>query len=460
MHKIHSLIGLLNHIGGGNLGDDATIGAVLQNIRQRWPDVAITAFSQNPSDTSMRHGIAAHPIRTQTWSFGYKPAPPVREGIITNLTRRHKYIFVILKAIYALLIRWPRTLLNELSFMAKSFRHVKSLDVLIICGGGQLTEWGGPWGFPYTIFKWVLLARLARTSCLFLNVGAGPLTHPISKLLAARALGMAQYVSFRDEKSQALARAIGFSGKSQVLPDSVYSFPISETHGISKSKRDQQIVGVAPMPFCDPRTDPAQKDQARYEEFIGSFSQFAASLTRESYSLTLFGTDIGVDPLAIEDLRHSLRHHHGIMNQRCGGATSIPELLMLMSNMDYVVTCRFHGVIFAHLLNKPVLAVSHHPKVKELMRCLGLSEFCIEIEKIDPSLLISKFILLVRDAEQIKSHMNSVLMDYRSQLVRQFDGLFPSQHRKVIRGRGVRIPATSIDLPLRRCDAEFQSGVN
>src|SRR5262249_58302553 len=58
MHKIHSQIGLLNHIGGGNLGDDATIGAVLQNIRQRWPDVAITAFSQNPSDTSMRHGIA------------------------------------------------------------------------------------------------------------------------------------------------------------------------------------------------------------------------------------------------------------------------------------------------------------------------------------------------------------------------------------------------------------------
>jgi len=40
--------------------------------------------------------------------------------------------------------------------------------------------------------------------------------------------------------------------------------------------------------------------------------------------------------------------------------------------MDYVVTCRFHGVIFVHLLNKPILAVARHPKVAELMAGLEL----------------------------------------------------------------------------------------
>jgi len=43
-----------------------------------------------------------------------------------------------------------------------------------------------------------------------------------------------------------------------------------------------------------------------------------------------------------------------------------------MSMMDYVVTCRFHGMIFAHLLNKPILAVARHPKVTELMAGLEL----------------------------------------------------------------------------------------
>ena len=50
-----------------------------------------------------------------------------------------------------------------------------------------------------------------------------------------------------------------------------------------------------------------------------------------------------------------------------------------MSMMDYVVTCRFHGMIFAHLLNKPILAVARHPKVTELMAGLELFGYCADI---------------------------------------------------------------------------------
>jgi hypothetical protein len=48
-----------------------------------------------------------------------------------------------------------------LSFLASSRHTMKSFELLIISGGGQLTERDGPWGFPYTIFKWVVLARSA-----------------------------------------------------------------------------------------------------------------------------------------------------------------------------------------------------------------------------------------------------------------------------------------------------------
>jgi hypothetical protein len=36
-------IGLLNHMGGGNLGDDATQDAVIENIKRRWPEAVILA---------------------------------------------------------------------------------------------------------------------------------------------------------------------------------------------------------------------------------------------------------------------------------------------------------------------------------------------------------------------------------------------------------------------------------
>jgi hypothetical protein len=58
-------IGLLDHMGTGNLGDDETQTAVLQKIRERSPDAIICLFSWFPSDTEFRHRIPAYPIRRE-----------------------------------------------------------------------------------------------------------------------------------------------------------------------------------------------------------------------------------------------------------------------------------------------------------------------------------------------------------------------------------------------------------
>ena len=96
-----------------------------------------------------------------------------------------------------------------------------------------------------------------------------------------------------------------------------------------------------------------------------------------------------------------------------------------MSQMDYVVTCRLHGVIFAHLLNKPVLAIAHHPKVTHLMNALGLSDYCAEMTRFDPVQLAEKFQSLVANSEVVKEKMTIKLAEYRAQSAAQFDSLFP-----------------------------------
>lgn len=431
MEQAYIRIGLLNHIGSGNLGDDATLNVVMHNIKCRLPQAQIVAFSMSPDDTTKRHGIPSYPLRTQTWSFGYKPTTTelnVKETIKT-LVGRYRGVFCFLKAMYTLVIRWPRICIRELSFLWASRRIIKSLDLLLISGGGQLTEWGGPWGFPYTLFKWVLLAKSAGVKCVFLNVGAGPLNHMVSRLFVARALWAADYVSFRDDQSRMLASKIGFTRESRVYPDSAYSLEVS-SHKIGLRARGcLPIVGIAPMPYCDPRVYPAEKNQVVYDEFIRKIATFASWLVSSSYGLELFGSDIGVDPLAIEDLQTALRNDHGIAASQFSPIKSLHELLTTMSTMDYVVTCRFHGVVFAHLLNKPVLAISHHPKVMTLMKDLGLSKYCVDIERFDPNLLKDTFVSLVSDATTIKSRMAERLSSYKSQLKDQFDGLFPECQR-------------------------------
>lgn len=162
-----------------------------------------------------------------------------------------------------------------------------------------------------------------------------------------------------------------------------------------------------------------------YDAFIGQFALFASWLTEHPYLLTLFGTDIGVDPLAIGDLQTVLRNKHGITKLQYNPVNSTRELLATMATMDYVVTCRFHGVVLAHLLNKPVLAISHHPKVLSLMKDIGFSSYCVDIRKFEASVLQDMFVSLVGNATEIKSRMAEKLASNRSELTIQFDTLFP-----------------------------------
>jgi polysaccharide pyruvyl transferase WcaK-like protein len=428
-------VGLLHHIGGGNLGDDATQAALVQNIRRRWPHAQIFGFSMNPEDTLKRHGITSYAIRRTTWAVGGDAAVENEVNFKSrtkSLLSKCPPVLKLIKLGNAVTIKTPRAVLNEAAFLRHSFQTLTSFDLLIINGGGQLTEWTGPWGFLYTIFKWVVLARLAHVKCVFLNVGAGPLTRPLSKFFARRALSLAAYVSFRDEDSRSLAQRIGFAGTSHVFPDSAYSLAIS-TGAVSGEIQSppKTIVGVSPMPYCDPRIFP-EKDQAVYEAYIRKLGRFSSWLVRNECSVALFGSDIGTDPLAVDDLLNAVRCNgetaasHAVISEP---VSSGEELLFKMSRMDYVVTSRFHGVVFAHMLNKPVVAISHHPKVAALMGEMGLAEYCVDIRRFDLNLLTETFSALVRNHDEIKDRMAQKLVSYRHRLTGQFDDLFPQEAR-------------------------------
>jgi polysaccharide pyruvyl transferase WcaK-like protein len=50
-------IGVFGHVGNENLGDEAIIAAVIQNIRRRYPNAEIYGFTINPEDTRKRHKL-------------------------------------------------------------------------------------------------------------------------------------------------------------------------------------------------------------------------------------------------------------------------------------------------------------------------------------------------------------------------------------------------------------------
>lgn len=429
-----SRIGLLAHCGTGNLGDEATVTTVLQHIKSRWPTASAVGLSMDPEDSARRHGIPCFSMRQSVfpfereWSSASHSRYQVRGGDkLRAALKRMGPLFVAVKAIRKAIILRPVQFSREIMFLRRSLRVICQLDLIIVCGGGQLLDWGGPWAFPYTLFKWILLSRYAHVRCIFLNSGAGPLDASLSRWFIKRALSMAAYISLRDRVSGELLRKIGFRGKMNVAADSVWSLQLPE--GLAKRRsgpQEELVIGISPMAYGDSSRHWVN-DDLRYRHLIDSLAEFSHDLLRRGYRIRLFSSDIWFDSQALVDLEASIRNNDPTLTAdrvTRQTAADINEYLAMLSRVDCYVTCRFHGVVFASLLNVPTLALAPHPKVTTLMHDLDLADYCVDISRCDAADLTARFDRLIANIEDVKERISRKVAEFQSLLDSQYDALF------------------------------------
>lgn len=313
-------------------------------------------------------------------------------------------------------------------FWVRSYRTLRSLDLLIISGGGQLCElWYGPWSHPYTIFKFSLLTKLARKKLYLLNVGAGPLEHPLSRFFARWAVRFADYRSFRDDDSRELVQGLGVKAKTHVYPDPAYALQVGNHSNGAPGASKPIIVGLNPIGFCDPRIWP-RKDDSVYQEYLEKIARFSAWLLEQGYHLRVFTTESSVDRYAIGDLKARLLSRVSSPELVCqvfrSPSENVSDLLRQMSEFDFILTSKFHGIIFSHLLSKPVISLSYHRKMDVAMQSVGQGRFCADIENFTLDWLKSAFCSLVDESKSIKSVSAAAVETYAAKLSQQFDSLF------------------------------------
>jgi len=88
----------------------------------------------------------------------------------------------------------------ELGFLVRAYLNLRGTDLLLVAGSGQLNDyWEGPWGIPFTLFKWALLAHATGTKLALLSLGAGPLRTRVGKFFVNQTVRLADYRSYRDD---------------------------------------------------------------------------------------------------------------------------------------------------------------------------------------------------------------------------------------------------------------------
>ena len=106
---------------------------------------------------------------------------------------------------------------------------------------------------------------------------------------------------------------------------------------------------------------------------------------------------------------------------------AIAIIIIMISQLgasDLVVSPRFHNLIVALLLNKPVIAIAYHEKFLEMMRDLGLSKYTVQIEQLDGDALIRKLIDLETNSQEVKMQIMRKVEAYRYALREQYSRIF------------------------------------
>jgi len=309
-------IGITGSYGGLNLGDEAILHSILDQLRHELPDAEITVFSRNAEDTKRRHKVDR--------------AVPVRK-----LSR------------------------------AEVVPEIERLDLLLFGGGGILYD-----ADARTYLREVLVAKEHGVPVMLYAVGAGPLSDPNVQTAVREALDGVAAITVREKSAQQLLEEAGVRREVIVTADPALLLKaeplprnILKIEGLDNGKR---LIG---MSVREPGVAAPDLDPNVYHGLLANAADFMVDR---------FDADVVFVPMerSVLDSQHS----HAVIAkmlraQRArvlNGEYSSGQLLSLMSHFSFAVGMRLHFLIFAALRGVPFVALPYAGKVAGFLEDLKL----------------------------------------------------------------------------------------
>jgi polysaccharide pyruvyl transferase WcaK-like protein len=385
-------VGLFGMFGSGNLGNNASMEAALRYLNEARPDAIVDVKCGGPRDIRARYHVAATPF------LYYK-------GSATGL---------------------PGAVLKALVKVADSVRlvdWVRRHDTVIIPGMGVFEGClqTPPWGEPLRLFLVSLSGALFGTKVGYISVGAD-VVHPsrrITRWLFTRAASLATYCSVRDPRSREVFREWGVDVASMpVYPDLAFALPVPPPQA-----GDPKLVCVGVMDYRGNDHDRGREDDVR-SAYVDEMTQFVYWLLTTGRDVRLLVGDVnGSDGSVVREIVAAIgQRMPALADGRLAAqpAISLDDILTAMSPAGTVVAIRFHNVVAALMLGKPVLAISYGHKQDSLMASFGVAEFCTSARTLDHEKLALQFTELTERAPGIRQDLLARKAESEGLLAEQF----------------------------------------
>ena len=415
-------IALFGLFGCGNFGNDGSLEAMLDHLRQSRPDAELSCICHDPEVVRQAFRIDTLPI---------------------NVSRR-------LQAVRYPAVRRLMKIPGRVADFWHSLKVMRRFDIMVIPGTGILDDFGErPWGMPLDIFRWCLAARFSRVHIAMVSIGAGPIGNGASRRLMIGAARLAQYRSYRDQFSKDFMLGAGLDAcEDPVYPDIAFKLPTPTASAPAERPGGRLLVGVGVMAYRGWYGFDRNGDDIK-GQYLDRLADFVSYLLSAGHDIRLL-TGENTDRLAIADLLELLRRRHGdVFEARisCEPANSLHDLMRQMRDIDVVVATRFHNIVCALKLGKPTVSLGYSKKNDVLMRDAGLAEFCQHVEQFDVGLLVGQFERLVSSRDALSRLILQRVDQFRARLAEQDDRLAVDQDRWHEKGHADRLGKPMRDPP-------------
>jgi len=299
------------YYGSKNGGDEAMLAAMLEVLREEVDDLQVTVISLNPEYTRFRHKVDAVPMPD---------------------------IFSIIK-------------------------KIRAAD-LLISGGGSLLQNVTSGRSLYYYLAIIFFALIFGRKVMLYAQGIGPIRGALAHKLMNLILNRVDLITVRDRGSlEELSRLKITRPKIFCTADPVLAIKpvpleigaeILNHHAIKKS--DGKFIGVA------------------VRHWIG-WGRFQVELAKAlDKIIEATGAKIIFIPMKFpEDIRSAVSTAE-LMKEKCTvfeEEFTTQEILSLVGCMDLLIGVRLHALIFAGVMNVPLLGISYDPKIERFLDSIG-----------------------------------------------------------------------------------------
>ncbi|MFA6074504.1 MAG: polysaccharide pyruvyl transferase CsaB [Negativicutes bacterium] len=302
---------LSGYYGFSNAGDEAMLRSILWALRVKNNDCSITVISGNPKATAAKYSVQSI------------------------------YIFDFLAII----------------------KTLRCCDILI-SGGGSLLQNVTSWRSFYYYLAVLALGEMLGVKVMLYAQGIGPVLGFLPKKIMSWIVNRVNYITVRDEGSYCELHEIGITKPViEITADAVLGM---ERADLVCGKELLQKLGV----------NLAKTTIAIAPRRWGSDSNYLKSLAEAADQLIdLRNAEIVFVPLHLPDDHKVCCEIAALMRNKAvvfDGDCDAEIFMSVIGNCQLLIGVRLHALIFAAIMNVPILGITYDPKIDRFMDSVGL----------------------------------------------------------------------------------------